>query len=90
MTTPFLDLLKQINDGVIIYEPLRRSGRELAEFHDTVERLKEMERLGLIGHLLTQTRTAPHGDYIDFVMVRGGLTPEGKRLLEDSERQSDR
>ena len=82
MTTPFLDLLKQINDGVIIYEPFRRARPAMEEFQDTVHRLQEMERLGLIGRLFTQT--APQGDDIDFVMVQGGLTPEGKRLLEEA------
>ncbi len=40
MATPFIDLLKQIASGVTIYEPFRRTERELKEFQDTVDRLK--------------------------------------------------
>ena len=84
MTTPFLDLLKQIASGVTIYEPFRRTPHDLKEFEDTVDRLKEMERLGLIRRLFTHTPTDSDGEYIDLAMVQGGLTPEGQRLLEEA------
>lgn len=46
MNSPFIDLLKQIASGVTIYEPVRRDAQGMAEFQDTVHRLREMERLG--------------------------------------------
>ena len=56
------------------------------EFQDTVDRLKEMEQLGLIGRLFTQTRTISDGEHVDLAMVQGGLTPEGQRLLDEATR----
>ncbi len=83
MTSPFLDLLKQIASGVIIHEPFRRTSRELTEFQDTVHRLQEMERLGLVKHVFTQVRSIAGQEYYDLAMVQGGLTEEGKRLLAE-------
>jgi hypothetical protein len=78
---PFLSLLKQIADGVTIYEPFTRTSEKLREFEDTVARLREMERLGLIGKLFIQTRTSSGEESVEMVMVTGGITEEGKRLL---------
>ncbi len=83
MTSPFLDLLKQIAAGVIIYEPFRRTSRELTEFQDTVHRLQEMERLGLVRHVFTQVRSIAGQEYYDLAMVQGGLTEEGKQLVAE-------
>ena len=88
MSSPFLDLLKQISDGVVIYEPFRRDNQGLNEFQDTVHRLREMERLGPLGHLFVQTRTSRDAEVVDMVMVQGGLTVEGQRLLADQSSQS--
>lgn len=87
MTPPFLGLLKQIANGVVIYEPFRRDAGGLREFQDTVHRLQEMERLGLVGHLFVQRRTSRNENYVDMVMIQGGLTEEGKRLLAQQEGQ---
>jgi hypothetical protein len=87
MSTPFLDLLRQIASGVIIFEPFRRDTQGLLEYQDMVHRLREMERLGLVGRLFIQTRTNHSTEYVDLVMVQGGLTGEGKRLLAEQERQ---
>lgn len=88
MVSPFLDLLRQISEGVVIYEPFRRDGQGLSEFQDTVHRLREMERLGLIGRLYVQTRTSRNAEYVEMVMVQGGLTVDGQRLLSDQSKQS--
>jgi hypothetical protein len=88
MTPPFLDLLKRIADGIVIYEPFPRNAQGLREFQDTVHRLREMERLGLIGRLFVQTRTSRDAEQVDMVMVQGGLTVEGQRLLADQSRQA--
>jgi len=80
--SPFLSLLKQINDGVQIFEPFLRTPEKMQEFNDTVTRLQEMEDLKLIRKLFVQTRTYRSEESIDFVMVVGGLTEEGQRLLE--------
>lgn len=82
--SPFLSLLQQIADGVTIFEPFTRAPEKLTEFEDTVARLKEMERLELIGKLYIQTRTYRGEESIDMVMVVGGLTEEGKHLLENA------
>jgi hypothetical protein len=82
VSSPFLDLLKRIADGVVIYEPFPRDAQGLSEFQDTAHRLREMERLGLVGRLFAQTRTSRDAEYVDMVMAQGGLTVEGKRLLE--------
>ena len=79
--SPFLDLLKQIESGLMIFEPFGRTLEKLREFDDTVARLQEMERLGLIKRLSTQMRSSSGGEQIDFVMIVGGLTEEAKRLL---------
>lgn len=86
MSSPFLDLLKQIADGVVIYEPFPRDTQGMTAFQDTVHRLREMERLGLVGRLFVQTRTSRDAEYVDMVMVQGGLTVEGQRLLADQSR----
>jgi hypothetical protein len=78
----FLSLLKQINDGVQIFEPFLRTPEKMQEFQDTVARLHEMEDLRLIRKLFVQTRTYRSVESIDFVMVVGGLTEEGQRLLK--------
>lgn len=80
--SPFLSLLKQINDGVQIFEPFLRTPEKMQEFDDTVARLQEMEDLKLIRKLFVQTRTYRGEESVDFVMVVGGLTEEGQRLLE--------
>lgn len=46
-------LLKQIDDGVIIFEPLKRTSTGLIEFQHLVEELLAMERDGLIERCLT-------------------------------------
>jgi hypothetical protein len=83
MNSPFLDLLNQVADGIVIYEPVRRDRQGLSEFQDIVHRLREMERLGLIGRLFEQKRTSRGAEVIDLVMVQGGLTAEGQRLLAE-------
>ncbi len=85
MSSPFLDLLRQISDGVVIYEPFPRDAQGMTEFQDTVHRLQEMERLGLVGRLFVQTRTSRDTEYVNMVMVQGGLTLEGQRLLADQD-----
>lgn len=82
--SPFLNLLQQIADGVSIFEPFTRAPEKLVEFEDTVARLKEMERLDLIGKLFIQTRTYRSEETIDMVMIVGGLTEEGRRLLDNA------
>jgi hypothetical protein len=47
-----------------------------------------MERLGLIGRLFVQTRTSRDAEYVDMVIVQGGITVEGQRLLADQSRQA--
>ena len=83
MKSAFLDLLKQIGSGVVIFEPFRRTAEGVNEFQDTVHRLREMERLGLVGRLFEQTRTNREGEYVNLVMVQNGLTDEGRRLLAE-------
>lgn len=79
--SPFLALLRQISNGVTIYEPFDRTPERLREFSDTIARLEEMRRLGLVCQLFTQTRSSFGEEQITMVMVVGGLTEEGKRLL---------
>jgi len=83
MKSAFLDLLKQISSGVMIFEPYPRTAEGMSQFQDTVHRLREMERLGLVGRLFVQTRANREGEYVDLVMVQNGLTDEGRRLLAD-------
>ncbi len=56
MSSPFLDLLKQIADGVVIYEPFPRDAQGMTALQDTVHRLQEMERLGLVHDLESNWR----------------------------------
>ena len=89
MESPFLDILKQIDGGISIFEPLRRPSRELVEFQDTVARILEMENLGLIGRTFTQKREIAGAEYCDLIMVQGGLTAEGKRLVAEHRRAEE-
>ena len=86
--SPFLELLRQIDDGVTIYEAFNRTPDKLREFADTVARLEEMKRLGLVRQLFTQTRTSFGEEQVVMVMVVGGLTEEGRRLLDDLDKPS--
>ena len=57
--------------------------QHLQKFQDTVERLQEMEREGLVQQLFLQFRSGFQvEDQIELVMVQGGLTDEGERLLK--------
>ncbi len=78
-----LDLLRQIDAGVTIYEPFNHTPEKLQDFEDTVARLQEIERLGFIRRLFTQTRTSSSSgvEQIKLVMVVGGLTEEGRQML---------
>ncbi len=83
MESAAIELLLQIKGGVAIYEPLGRTPWDLQKFQDTVERLKEMEREGQINRLFLQFRSGFQvEDQIELVMVQGGLTDKGERLLE--------
>jgi aromatic ring hydroxylase len=79
--SPFLELLRQIDAGVVIYAPFDRTPDRAREFSDTAARLEEMERLGLVRLLFTQSRSSFGEEQVTMVMVVGGLTEEGKRLL---------
>ncbi len=81
MTSPLLELLKQIDEGICIFEPYRRTSRDMMEFQDTVARILEMEREGLITGTFVQKREIAGAEYCDLIMVRGGLTAEGKQML---------
>jgi len=81
LKSPLLELLRRVDDGVTIYEPFDRTPERLREFSDTVARLEEMKELGLVRQLFTQTRSSFGEEQITMVMVVGGLTEEGKRLL---------
>ncbi len=80
---PFLELLKQIDAGISIFEPFGRTPETLREFAETVARLEEMKQLGLVRQLFTQTRSSFGKEQIVMVMVVGGLTAEGQRMLSD-------
>jgi len=85
MTTPFLNLLQQIASGTTIYEPFPRNARGIQEFQDTVARLQEMEKLGLVRRIWTQVREIAGAEYYDMAMVQGGLSAEGERLLAEQQ-----
>jgi hypothetical protein len=85
MKSAVIDLLKQIASGVIIYEPFGRTPHDLQRFQDTVIRLQEMEREGLVKQLFLQYRTGHQGEeQIELVMVQGGLTDDGERLVKEN------
>ena len=86
--SPFLELLKQIDAGISIFEPFGSTLETLREFADTVARLEEMKELGLVRQLFTQTRTSFGEEQIVMVMVVGGLTEEGRRLLGEPDNPS--
>ena len=82
MSSPFLKLLKSIDQGITIYEPLDRNAQGMTEFQDLAARLIEMERLGFVPSLVTRKQEIAGAEYYDMVMVTGGgLTEEGKQML---------
>ncbi len=76
-----LILLAQIESGIIIFEPFRRTPQEIAEFQETVERLQELKQLNLIRGLFTERRAFADGEHCVLAMVQGGLTADGEQLL---------
>ncbi len=86
--SPFLELLKQLDAGISIFEPFGRTPETLREFADTVARLEEMKELGLVRQLFTQTRSSFGEEQIIMVMVVGGLTEESRRLLGEPDKSS--
>ena len=74
-------LLEQIEQGIIIFEPLKRTSQELTEFQETVRRLLELERAGLIGHCFVQEHEIAGQKYCDLLMVYTGITERGRELL---------
>jgi hypothetical protein len=87
MTSPFLDLLEQVASGISIFEPFYRTPDAMQEYQDLVHRLQEMERCGLIGRLWTEVRETAGVEHYISVMVIGGLTSEGERLLAQRQAQ---
>lgn len=85
MSSPFLDLLKSIDQGITIYEPFNRGARGMTEFQDLAARLIEMQQLGLVASLFKRQREIAGVEFYDLVMVTGGgLTTEGERLLAEN------
>ncbi len=87
-TSHLLKLLTQIDAGVMIYEPFNCTPECLREFQDTIARIEEMKQLGLIRQLFTQTRTSFGKEGIVMVMIIGGLTDEGRELLNHPDKPS--
>lgn len=87
-TSPIIKLLKQIDAGVTIYEPFNRTPECWREFQDTIARLEEMKQLGLVRELFTQTRTSFGKEETVMVMIVGGLTEEGRELLNHPDKPS--
>lgn len=86
--SPVIELLASIASGIVIYEPFRRTGRELQEFQDTVVRLQAMKEAGLVKMLSVQTHSIAGATYYDLAMVQGGLTEEGTRVLAEHQSQT--
>ena len=67
-----------------MFEPLGRTGRELAAFQDTAHRLLEMERLGLIGRAFTEVREiagTEFYDYVEYALPAVGQSPHNPSYL---------
>jgi len=60
----------------------------LNELQSTVLSLQETKRLGLVGLLFIEKRISHGAEPIDFVMIQGGLTPEGQRVLAENSKES--
>ena len=83
MKSPFRELLAQLASGITIFEPFHRTPHGINEFQDTVQRLLEMEREGLVGRVFTEKRSSRGQDYYILASVRSGLTTAGERLLAE-------
>lgn len=71
-------LLEQIDDGVIIFEPLRRTSTGLVEFQGLVEELLAMEREGLLRRCIThksEIAGQPFYDYVESKIKDSFSTP---------------
>ena len=85
MKPAVIDILKQIASGVTIYEPFGRTPHDLQKFQDIVLRLQEAEREGLVKQLFLQYRAGHQGeDQIELVMVQGGLTDAGEKIMKEN------
>jgi len=47
-----------------------------------------MERLGSVGHLFIGKPISRGSEHIDFVMIQGGVTAEGRRALTENSGES--
>jgi len=91
MKPAVIDILKQIASGVTIYEPFGRTPHDLQKFQDIVIRLQEAEREGLVKQLFLQYRAGHQGeDQIELVMVQGGLTDAGEKIMKENSCTSSR
>lgn len=75
-------LLEQIQQGIIIFEPLRRTSQAITEFQAMVRRLIELERAGLIGHCVVQEHEIAGQKYCDLLMIYTGISERGRELLK--------
>ncbi len=78
------ELLEQMAGGIIIFEPLRRTSRELTEFQETARLLLLMEQQGLIHHCYPTEFEIAGANYFDRMYIPRGLTPAGEAALRSA------
>ena len=83
-----LKLLRQVDAGIIIFEPFRRRSPELLEFQLMVKRLLNLEKQGLVGRCITQEQEIAGQTYYDLCMVYTGITNEGRKFLAEQQGMS--
>ena len=77
-----LELLREVDNGKRVFEPVANSPESLGKFQEWVELLRTLETRRLIAEIngLNMARSAGK-TVIDKVRLRGGLTEKGKALL---------
>lgn len=86
MDEPQAKLLQMVADGVIIFEPLSRTSKELLRFQEMARLLLRLETDGLLHRCLIIESEIAGERYIDRIHIPRGLTSQGKAALADHAR----
>jgi hypothetical protein len=82
MTERQLQLLKEVGAGKWTHRCASQSPRELEAFQSVVDELLRLEAMGYVGRCEALTETFTGRGYVNRVYVRGGLSEEGRRVLQ--------
>ncbi len=88
---PTINLLRAVDQGTRVFAPALPTKESLAEFQETVNRLRKMETQKYIAEISSLNVINSEGESrIDRVRVKGGLTEKGHAVLAHYDGSSSR